>query len=202
MYTHRVFNKTKNTVALSFSAGNKVFGNKTAGTPFRVYAMSPFENDPLRSWDYSVAAGDMLKDAWNLKDFSNGQYHLRVYAPNGFYREFAGNTQNPLLKITVHHEGARLNAARLTGNVVVTITNKDTKPHTLVLADNSYKSGSQHKTIAAGAQTAVILNLSKNHNWYDFSVKLKGNAIFEERFAGQVETGVVMKTDPLMGGIV
>ena len=130
------------------------------------------------------------------------QYNLLVYGPNGFYREFAGNAENPLLKITASYEAARLNAARLTGNVVVTITNNDTKPHTVTLVDNSYKSGTQQKTIAARGQATVVFNLSKNHNWYDFSVKQKGNDLFEERFAGHVETGVTTKTDPLMGGIV
>jgi phospholipase C len=48
----------------------------------------------------------------------------------------------------------------------------------------------------------VVLNLTKNHNWYDIGIKLKGYDTFEERFAGRVETGAPTKTDPLMGGIV
>ncbi len=202
LYVHSVFNKEKNYVELSFSAGNKVFGKKATGSPFRVYAMNPYQNDSLKSWDYSVAAGDILQDEYKIEDFENGNYHFRVYGPNGYFREFTGDAKNPLLKIKCTYESARLNPSRLTGNVVVTITNHDTKPHTLSIFDNSYKAGVQNKVVAAGGQTSLTLNLAKNFNWYDFSVKIKGNENFEERFAGHVETGVVTKTDPLMGGIV
>jgi len=202
LYTHNVFKKDKNSVELSFRAGNKVFGNKATGSPFRVYAMNPYQNDSLKSWDYSVAAGDTLQDEYKISDFENGQYHFRVYGPNGFFREFTGDSKNPLIKVTCNYEPARLNPSRLTGNVVITITNSDTKPHVLSVLDNSYKTGTQSKTVAAGAQTTMTLSLASNYNWYDFSVKIKGHESFEERFAGHVETGSVTKTDPLMGGIV
>ena len=201
-YVHTTFDKDKNSVALTFKAGNKIFGNKATGSPFRVYAMNTYQNDPMRSWDYSVAAGDMLKDEYHLADFEDGNYHFRVYGPNGFYREFLGNKNNPLVKITCSYEASRLNSSRLTGNLVVTVTNLDTKAHVLSLLDNSYKTQSQNKAIAAGAQTSIVLNLAKNYNWYDFSINLKGYDAFEERFAGHVETGQITKTDPLMGGMV
>jgi phospholipase C len=199
-YTNLHFDQGKKSVALSFKAGNKVFGNKATGSPFRVYAMNSYQNDPLRAWDYSVAAGDMLQDEWKIDDFENGNYHLRVYGPNGFYREFLGNKNNPLLKVTCDYEAS--GSGKLTGNVVVTILNNDSKSHTIILADNSYKTGSRSKIIAAGAKTTITLNLNKSFNWYDFSVKLKDNEAYEERFAGHVETGAVTKTDPLMGGVV
>ncbi|WP_221390319.1 phosphocholine-specific phospholipase C [Dyadobacter sp. NIV53] len=202
LYTDCVFDKSKNSIGLSFKAGNKVFGNKATGSPFRVYAINPYQKEELKAWDYSVAAGDMLQDEWKVEDFENSWYHFRVYGPNGFYREFTGNEKNPLVKITCSYEPTRLNSSKLTGNMIVTIINKDTKAHSLTLSDNSYKTGNQSKTIAAGAQTSIVLNLSKTYNWYDFSVKLKGNETFEERFAGRVETGMVTKTDPLMGGVV
>ncbi|RQP16039.1 MAG: hypothetical protein EAS52_13025 [Parapedobacter sp.] len=43
---------------------------------------------------------------------------------------------------------------------------------------------------------------SKSFHWYDFSVHAKDFPEYEERFAGHVESGIVTKTDPLMGGIV
>ena len=45
--------------------------------------------------DYAVAAGSHLEDSWALGDFENGVYHLRVYGPNGFYREFIGTADDP-----------------------------------------------------------------------------------------------------------
>ncbi len=95
-----------------------------------------------------------------------------------------------------------LNATKATGNVLVSIVNKDKKSHAISINDNSYNTGNQTKIIAAGTKMSVVLNLSKNHNWYDFSIKLKDYHDFEERFAGHVETGEVTKTDPLMGRMV
>lgn len=202
LYTDGIFNKATGKFELSFKAGNTVFGSKAAGSPFRVYAMNKHQDDALRSWDYSAAAGDTLKDEWQLSDFENSQYHLRVYAPNGFYREFKGDTNNPQLQLKCEYEKSKLNPAKLTGNLVLHITNNDHKAQTIVIADKAYKAGNITKAIAAGANTGIVLNLSKSHNWYDFGVKINGNDLFEERFAGRVETGAVTQTDPLMGGLV
>jgi phospholipase C len=196
------FNKEKKTYEIAFGAGNKVFGNKATGSPFRVYAANPYQHDELRAWDYSAAAGDTLKDEWQIGDFENDAYHLKVYGPNGFYREFAGNKNNPLVKVSCEYETGKINAAKLTGNVVVNITNHDTKAHTFVISDNSYKAAGHSQVVAAGSTTKMVLDLAKNYSWYDFSVKLKDNDAFEERFAGRVETGMPTKTDPLMGGLV
>ncbi len=202
MYVNASFNKEKKQVALAFKAGKIIFGDKAVGSPFRVYASNPYQHEKLRAWDYSVAAGDTLTDDWNINDFENGKYHLKVYGPNGFFREFKGDANNPLLQITCDLERSRLNATKATGNVLVSIVNKDKKSHAISINDNSYNTGNQTKIIAAGTKMSVVLNLSKNHNWYDFSIKLKDYHDFEERFAGHVETGEVTKTDPLMGRMV
>jgi phospholipase C len=184
---------------LSFKAGDRLFGAKSSGIPFRVYAMRPYRNEILRSWDYSVAAGDTLTDDFKLADFENNTYHMRVYGPNGFYREFIGNTANPKLKVSCEYE---IKSSKPTGNVLITIQSLDSRPHDVVIEDNSYKSGARNKTVAAGGKTTLVMDLSKSFQWYDFSVKVKGYDAYEERFAGHVETGAVTKTDPLMGGVV
>lgn len=184
---------------VSFKAGKQNFGSKSRGMPFRVYAMTPFRNEVLRSWDYSVAAGDQLIDDWRLADFENNTYHLRVYGPNGFYREFRGNKLNPKLRVTCSYE---MRALKPTGNIVVTIENLDSKAHQVSIGDNSYKAEGKNKRIAMGEKTSVLLELGKSFNWYDFSVHAKDFPEYEERFAGHVETDKPTKTDPLMGGVV
>ncbi len=54
-----------------------------------------------RSWNYTVAAGYQTTAQWALEDFENKGYHLRVYGPNGFYREFAGIIKYRQLKYIV-----------------------------------------------------------------------------------------------------
>ena len=143
-----------------------------------------------------------MQDEWNIKDFDNADYHLRLYGPNGFYREFSGNNNNPLLKTSLTYERSKINKTRLSGNVLLSIQNRDTKPHTILVADKSYKSGNQIKTLSPGRSVVISWNLSKSYNWYDLQVSVKGYEKFGERFAGRVETGAITKTDPLMGRVV
>jgi phospholipase C len=200
LYTDGQFHKDRNAFQITFKAGNGVFGTKASGSAFKVYAMSPYKSETLRTWDYTAIAGDTLQDEWTLNDFDNGQYHFRVYGPNGFYREFMGNRNNPQVTIKCQPERGRFN--KLTGNVTVQVTNHDSKPHTLVLTDNSYSNPSQSKTVLPGATIIFAAKLERSFNWYDLSIKLHSHPDFEERFAGRVETGAVTKTDPLMGGAV
>ena len=101
LYVDGHLNEDKSAFTMQLKAGNTVFGEKAAGSPFSVYAPRGYKNEPLENWAYTVAAGDALADHWSLGDFNNSSYHLRVYAPNGFYREFAGNAKDPPLKCIV-----------------------------------------------------------------------------------------------------
>lgn len=81
-------------------AGNEIFGNNSAGSPFTVYAIGNYTAkggntnskyaEPRRVWQFAVKAGDSVMYEWPLQDFENENYHLRLYGPNGFFREFAG----------------------------------------------------------------------------------------------------------------
>jgi phospholipase C len=201
IYTDGAFDPEKGKFNLAFKAGNAVFGKHSAGSPFKVYAINEYQGETMRTWDYSVAAGDTLADEWKLTDFADQRYHLRVYGPNGFYREFTGDKQNPSIKINSTYERNRL-TSKLTGKLLVNITNNGAQSLTIDISDNSYQTGSKKLTIAAGGQSSQVFNLAETFNWYDLSVKVNGYDHFEERFAGRVETGAITKTDPLMGGVV
>jgi phospholipase C len=205
LHTNGGLSADKKSFEIKLASGNQVFGKDAVGSPFTVYAPVKY-NDEIskdeicRNWHFAVAAGDNLSYNWPVNAFENSNYHLRVHGPNGFYREFMGNKSNPAIKLNCDYEKSTAN--KLTGNVLVNITNDDDKEHTITINDNAYKSGIVNKTIAAKSKISVVLNLEKNFNWYDFSVKVKDNSNYEERFAGRVETGLATKTDPMMGGIV
>jgi phospholipase C len=202
LYVDRLAGNTSQQLGLAFKAGNTVFGKQATGAPFRVYAIQPYQSEAMRAWDYSVAAGDTLQDEWMIHDFDADQYHLRVYGPNGFYREFKGSANNPRVGIECRYETQRLNRSKLTGNLQLTLYNRDKKAHTLTLLDNSYKANARTVTLPAGGKTSVSVELSKQHGWYDLSVRVKGYDDFSEQFAGHVETGAPSTTDPLMGRVV
>ncbi|MEO6981995.1 MAG: phospholipase domain-containing protein, partial [Edaphobacter sp.] len=89
---------------------------------------------------------------------------------------------------------------KLTGNVEVRIAHQGGKEtYTVEIVDNSYKASPITKTISPkNAKEVAVLDLSKQHGWYDFSVRVSG-LNFVKTYAGRVETGQSSYTDPLMG---
>ena len=86
-------NENKN-FEIIVKANNKLFKEKSAGSPFIIYARNYLQKD-FTEKKYAVTAGNSLHDSWLLSDFENNNYHLQVYGPNGFFREFKGNTNDP-----------------------------------------------------------------------------------------------------------
>ena len=200
----------KKTFDIKFEAKNEIFGNKSAGSPFNVYAPGKYLSgnkdgkgmyDPVRTWAYAVSAGNSLKDSWPIDHFENEHYHLRIYGPNGFFREFKGTANDPMLDISCEYQRDHKN--NLTGNIELKIKNEDShNSYTVEIIDNSYKSGNQTKKIGAGAQLSIIQNLSKSFGWYDFSIRLASDTMHEKRYAGRVETGKSGFSDPAMGMMI
>ncbi|MDP4286088.1 MAG: phospholipase C, phosphocholine-specific [Bacteroidota bacterium] len=203
----------KKTFDIHLAAGNELFGAQSSGSPFYVYApgkyavydvnnrKNGFEN--VKVWNYAVRAGDQLKNQWPLEDFENDQYHLRVYGPNGFFREFAGSKNDPEITITLGYEPVKGASTKLSGNVFLSLRNMNkNEAYILDIADLSYKKGVRTVVLRKGSSIVIeSFNLSDSHNWYDLSVKVRGNNIFEKRYAGRVETGQNSRTDPAMGKV-
>jgi phospholipase C len=71
------------------------------------------------------------------------------------------------------------------------------------IVDNAYKSSDIIKEIAGTTKnTKTIISASTHAGWYDFSVFVEGNNLFEKRYAGRVETGKHSISDPVMGGTI
>jgi phospholipase C len=148
-----------------------------------------------------VSAGDSLKDEWPLDAFEEKNYHLRVYGPNGFFREFKGDQKDPLIQINCGYQKNRILKKKLTGNLELNISNlSNGKAYDVKIMDNAYKKEPVFKKIGNENET-VVLDLSPSFGWYDFTVIVKGNSTFSQRFAGRVETGKESFTDPFMGKV-
>jgi len=206
MHVDGKLSKDKRSFEIAFKNSDTIFGKATAGAPFNVYAPGKVKQldgrmEALRAWAYAVKPGDKVSDGWQLADFENGHYHLRVYGPNGFYREFMGNKRD--LDIEIQFEPQKNASGKwLTGNAVVKIINNTKQEQHISLTDNAYKSGKQVKTVPAGKTVTVTLDLQKNHNWYDVSIGVQGHDSFAKRYAGRIETGKSTVSDPFMGGVV
>ncbi|MFI5130351.1 MAG: phospholipase domain-containing protein, partial [Chitinophagales bacterium] len=193
----------KKSFEISLRAGNKVFGDLAAGSPFHVYTPGKYQQEDVRAWSYAVGAGDALKDYWNLNHFENDNYHLRVYGPNGFFREFMGNENDPLVDIIGIYE---MPGRRPTGKFSLQFNNRSKKVQEISVTDNAYKTNPRTLSVRATGSSKemqrITLDTGKSHGWYDFTIKIKGYSLFEMRYAGRIETGSPGKTDPAMGRVI
>lgn len=209
LYAHGKLSDDKKSVQINFEAAKDLFGARSAGSPFTVYAPVKYqdENDRAnvevcRNWSFAAAAGDRLAYNWPIGSFENNKYHLRVNGPNGFYREFKGAATDPLLDIRCDYErnGSK---AELTGNVVLNISGKDiSEAYSVEITHHGSNAGAITRKLVPGRIESLLIDLRNTHNWYDLSIKIAGLAYFEQRYAGKVETGKTGFTDPVMGKTV
>jgi phospholipase C len=202
LYADGKLNADKKSFELILKSGNEIFGKKSDGAPFMVYAPGKYLDEQVKVWNYAVKSGDSLKDGYALSNFENQNYHLRVYGPNGFFREYVGNANDPL--VDIHCEYQLDKNRKPTGNIELHIKNLDPKvKNTIEIKDNAYKGAAQTKILdkagTKGAEGIVVIPLEKSFSWYDFSVKISGHKSTEKRYAGHVETGRESQSDPLMG---
>jgi len=207
LYADGKLSDDKQNLGLIFSAKNEIFGKNASGSPFNVlfpekYASKgTFENVGSRS--YAVAAGTEVAESFPVKSFENGIYKLKIYGPNGFFRELSGNIDDPELSILCEYERPEKLVKKLSGNIDLKLSNNNRgKSFEIGIRDNAYKNKSIRKVLTANKASnteSIILNLNKSFGWYDFSVLVKGYDHFERRYAGHVETGNSSFTDPFMG---
>ncbi|MNS62941.1 Non-hemolytic phospholipase C precursor [compost metagenome] len=213
LYADAKLSKDKKSVEVTFAAKNEIFGQLSAGAPFNVYAPGNYRSnkqlnfESVKTWAYAVKSGDEINNSWALHNFEKDQYFLRVYGPNGFFREFKGNESDPGIEIQCEYSRNRFNNKKLTGSIDLKIANLDkTRKYSVLIIDNAYKNQPIKKVIDAAATPESIahikLDLVQSYNWYDFSVKIEGFDVFEKRYAGRVETGNDSYSDPLMGGMI
>jgi phospholipase C len=206
LYVNEKLSSDKRSIEINFKCGRRFFGASSAGSPFQVYAPGIYKNEIMRVWDYAVAAGEEVTDKWQLSEFENGNYHLCVYGPNGFFREFKGNSNDPATELACEYESDLKRSDLPTGSLLLLVSNKTNLSQTIEITDNAYGGAGPRRPIIQ-AQTSkkpksISMGNFENHNWYDFTVRISGNKNFERRYAGRVETKAAGKTDPFMGRMI
>lgn len=190
----------KRAFGITFVNDNGPFGDRTAGVPFNVYAPGsyavldrPGRFEALRTWAYGVKPGDTLSDTWPLQQFEGERYHLRVYGPNGFYREFKGDANDPALEMSFGYQPS--DPARPVG---VLRWKNGGEACTLEIIDHSYGVVYPARQVGAGEQDSMAVPLEASHGWYNFSVRVQRHDAFGISYAGRVETGGPSISDPAM----
>lgn len=177
---------------ISFAAKNDVFGRHSAGAAFTVYALGSTAEISVRN--YAIEAGKELSDTWRLSEFKNGRYHLRVYGPNGFFREFRGDQHDPAVRLSFYCD----QATNMTG---VLVGNEDRfNTCTIEIRDHAYTNPPQTHTLKPTVAANIDIPTRKSSGWYDFTCRISHpSGQFVRRYAGRVETGKWGTTDPAMG---
>lgn len=209
LYADGNLNPQAGAFEIEFTAADEIFGESALGSPFNVYAPGKYlqeisegnlEFQSVKTWPLAVQAGDSIVYSWPLEHFENEKYHLRVYGPNGFFREFMGDAHGPDIDLKCAYQRTGQPNKKLSGNIEFSVTNHSKSENWKVLiADQAYGNALTSLIVQPGKTETIIVATSTSHGWYDFSVQVHGKAQFERRYAGRVETGHPSKTDPLMG---
>ncbi len=187
-------NSARNELVIRFEAKNDLFKDKAAGAPFTAYAFTAGGGYVCRN--YAVDAGDVIEDSWKLSDFNKGVYHVRVYGPNGYFWEFRGSADDPMLEAQLAPAPRGTEFADV--EVLLESTSEGTGI-TVSVVDHSYGNAEQTKQVSAHARGAIRVSTAASHRWYDLSVRVTGAANFERRYAGRIETGAWGFSDPGIG---
>ncbi len=189
LYAEGKLSGDKKKVELKFSAKNEIFAMQSKGAPFNLYFPGKFASivgafEEVGSRCYAVAAPSNLIESLPVRSFENDIYHLRVYGPNGFFREYSGIAEDPDISIIGDYERPDKLMKKLPGNRDLKITNLNpNKTFTIEIRDNVYKSKYIRKTLAAlnvrnQDGQSISLNLIKSSGRYFFSVWVPGGAYF------------------------
>lgn len=185
-------NEERTHFKITFAANNQLFGDRAAGAPFIVYAKTATD---MIVRHYAVTAGSTVEDEWLLKDFANGQYDFRVHGPNGFYRAFRGDANNPPITMflgTTPSGDMELRFQLAAGS----------PPLALTLQDRAYGNNFEPVSLSPGKLRRVTLPVTQSAGWYDLLVTADRFPRFSVHYAGKAETGHWTTTDPAMGRAV
>jgi phospholipase C len=194
-------NRDRSQFIVRFEANNQRFGDRAAGSPFVVYACTKRGDVEIR--DYAVTAGSHLEDSWLLRDFETGDYRIQVYGPNGFYREFVGAADDPLVDVQLIHDAATSPNAAHGGIVSIKIANHDPqRACSIEVQDNAYRMSDLLRTVEPDGVAQLAIDTKPGLGWYDLTVRVVGNKTCQKRYAGRFETGQLGFSDPAMGRAV
>ncbi|NHE57517.1 phosphocholine-specific phospholipase C [Cyclobacterium plantarum] len=191
-------------ITINFQASNRRFGKKALGAPFLVYAPGHYTDSltgqitHFKTWSFAVKAGDQVSYNWPIQAFKGNQYHLLVYGPNGFFREFKGNKETTGLTTETFYKTE--DGLSQKGHFLLELENRSGRPISLILSDNAYNQGNKFISINSGKKKPVKISTTSSYGWYDFSLKMAENDSYLKRYCGRLEFGSHSRSDPYMAG--
>ncbi|MFT8675695.1 MAG: phospholipase C, phosphocholine-specific [Acetobacter sp.] len=186
-------------VVLNLAASRTLHGAAAAGAAFNIYRRGlrdPAMADGFSAATWAVAAGDRMRLDYPSADFVDGLHTVEVLGPNGFYRQYRGQSGRTTLAVACHARTAAAGQASL----LLALVNHGHEQAMLSLGGHT--GGSRRVTLAPGQARTVTFDLAPSANWYDVTLTAEQDSTFFCHLAGRVETGRPGLTDPVMGGVV
>ncbi|MBD1424578.1 phosphocholine-specific phospholipase C [Sphingobacterium arenae] len=169
---------------LNFHVDNAIFGNRSSGAPFTVYA-----NGAIRQ--YAVKAGDTLSDKFTYTPNQGTDIH--VHGPNGFFRRFKNKHNLVPVSCSLKYEQQEKN---FTGKIQLLLENKSQETIQIYIRDKGYGQETREIHIPVGERHVELVDLQASQHWYDLEITVNGYPDFLWGYAGRVETDRLGYTDP------
>jgi phospholipase C len=151
-------------------------------------------NTATGPWTYTVQPRAEIVDSWNFASSGSVAYHLSVYGPNGFFRAYKGQTDNPA--------NANFQSAIVydlaSGGITLQSQNLGTESAELPVL-NLYTNETIVRVVGRGMVFDQFWSLEKFYGWYNLVISVESDPTFSQQFAGHLETGVPSLTDPQIG---
>ncbi len=178
------------TVTLLF-ANNSTNG---VGAVFHVYDKLHLDSIPRR---YVVEAGKSLDGLWSTAA-DTGRYNLWVLGPNGYHREFIGDTKEQSTAGGVEVQVCY--ALCDPPQVQVKLYNRGTKAANFSVSATAYRTdGPWSARVEVGQVGELNWAVGESGGWYDLVINCDAAPAFQRRFAGRIENGKDSVSDPAMG---
>ncbi len=189
---------------ITFTASQKIFGKDALGSAFNVYAPGNYLNskskafEPVKTWAFAVKSGDTISYEWPIEEFENGILHLRVYGPNGFYREFKNNNSGTALEVSAKPV---IKNKKVTGTLEFKIKNNSSSRLTLFARDEIYQKILEELSLSPRSEKTLKIDTQSSHGWYEVHLSTQENTDLKITYAGRLETGKDSISDPQMGKV-
>ncbi|WP_326489715.1 phosphocholine-specific phospholipase C [Paraburkholderia sp. ZP32-5] len=165
-----------------------------SGAAFAAYDLVAGTRLPRR---YALDPGTQLTDSWTRSQLNGTRYSIALHGANGFLRIFRGDFGRRQGLKTAQPE-AVLSYDIANDAVRVTMRNAGDADCRLTVRSNAYRSGKNQWTffVAAGSELSMSWLVAAHGNWYDLSVTADTEPAFLRRFAGRLENGRDLISDP------
>lgn len=171
-----------------------VTNSGTAGAAFAAYDLVTSTNPPRR---YSLSPGTQISDSWTHSQLGGTKYSIALHGANGFLRVFTGDlARSPGASVSHVDVGMRFDVAK--NAVCLTMRNSGRVACTFKVTANGCLAQQRPQVVSVPAGGAIeqAWPVSANGNWYDFTVTSDAQPTFARRFAGRMENGHDLISDP------